>query len=93
MSAIHTILSSFDTYKSCPLSSPKNRGVRYKTFAINRFYYKDLAVVPSVLAKSVCYIEVSTVKGVRYSKIPLHKKSLHGKYLGEQLSRMVRDWE
>ena len=93
MSVIHTILSSFETYKSCPLSCPKNRDVRYKPFAINRFYYKDLAVVPSVLAKSVCCIEVFTVKGVRYAEIPLHKKPLHGKYLGEQLSRMVRDWE
>ena len=55
------------------ISGPKIR-VRYVEVSgkscppppINRFYYKDLTVVPSVLAKSVLYIEMSSIKGVRY---------------------------
>ena len=46
-------------YKSCPL----DRGQ-----FIDRFYYKDLTLFPSVL-ESVRYIEVYTLKGVRYIEI------------------------
>ena len=46
-------------YKSCPL----DRGQ-----FIDRFYYKDLTLFPSVL-ESVRYIEVYTLKSVRYIEV------------------------
>ena len=60
--------SFFGTQKSCPLY----RGVRYKLFAITRFYYKDLTTVPSLPENSVPYIEVSAINGVHYIDVSLY---------------------
>ena len=44
----------------------------YFTVAMNRFYNKDLTVVPSSLAKIFSYSEMSDIKGVRYTEVPLY---------------------